>query len=198
MKLTDLSVRRPVTIDMIFLMVILLGVVSLNKLNPDLFPELDLPMALVMTSYQNVGPEEIENLITRPLEGTIGTVNGLKNIQSLSQQGSSLIFVEFAWGTDMNFAVTQMRDKIELISTYFPSEADKPMIIKMDPNMMPLMVMGISGDSDLATLDKIATDVIQPGLEKVEGVASVSISGGVKREIRISAIPQRLQAMEFL
>lgn len=194
MKLTDLSVRRPVTIAMIFLMVILLGVVSLNKLNPDLFPELDLPMALVMTSYQNVGPEEIENLITRPLEGTIGTVNGLKNIQSLSQQGSSLIFVEFAWGTDMNFAVTQMRDKIELISTYFPSEADKPMIIKMDPNMMPLMVMGISGDSDLATLDKIATDVIQPGLEKVEGVASVSISGGVKREIRISAIPQRLQA----
>ena len=194
MKLPDLSVKRPVTIAMIFLMVILLGVVSLNKLNPDLFPEMELPMAVVMTSYQNVGPEEIENLITRPLEGTMGTVNGIKNMQSLSQQGSSLILAEFAWGTDMNFAVNQMRDKIDLITSFFPSEADKPMIIKMDPNMMPLMVMGISGDSDLVSLDKIATDVIQPGLEKVEGVASVSISGGVKREIRISAIPQRLQA----
>ena len=194
MKLSDLSVKRPVTIAMIFLVVMLLGIVSLNKLSLDLFPEMELPMAVVMTSYQNVGPEEIENLITRPLEGTMGTVNGIKNMQSISQQGSSLVLAEFAWGTDMNFAVNQMRDKMELITSFFPSDADKPMIIKMDPNMMPLMVMGISGDSNLATLDKIATDVIQPSLEKVEGVASVSISGGVKREIRISAIPQRLQA----
>jgi HAE1 family hydrophobic/amphiphilic exporter-1 len=194
MKLSDLAVRRPITIAMIFLMIILLGLVSMNKLNLDLFPELELPLALAMTSYENVGPEEIEKLVTRPLEGALGAVNGIKSINSISRQGSSLVILEFSWGTDMNFAINQMREKIDFTSSFLPADADKTMILKLDPNMMPIMVMGFSGDYDLDTLDKLATDVIQPRLERVEGVASVTVSGGVKREIRISAVPQRLQA----
>ncbi|HHY05989.1 MAG TPA: efflux RND transporter permease subunit, partial [Clostridia bacterium] len=194
MKLSDFAVRRPVTIAMIFLLIVLLGLVSMNKLNLDLFPELDLPLALAITSYENVGPEEMEELVTRPLESALGTVNGIKSINSISRQGSSLVVLEFSWGTDMNFAINQMREKIDLISSFLPADADKTMILKLDPNMMPIIVIGFSGDYDLVDLDKLATDVIQPRLERVEGVASVTVSGGVKREIRISAVPQRLQA----
>lgn len=193
MKLSDLAVRRPVTIAMIFLVIILLGSVSMAKLNMDLLPELNLPMAIAMTSYEGVGPEEIENLVTRPIEGALGTVNGIKNINSTSSQGSSSIFIEFAWGTDMNFAVSQMREKIDFIAPMLPEGVEKPMLFKLDPNMMPIMVLGFGGNLDLVTLDKLANDVIKPQLERVDGVANVSVTGGVKREIRISAIPQRLQ-----
>lgn len=194
MKLSDVSVKRPIAITMVFLMILLLGVVSLGKLKMDLIPELDLPMALAMTTYEGVGPEEIENLITRPIEGILGTVNGIENINSTSSQGSSVVFVEFAWGTDMNFAINQMREKMDLVVPMLPSEAEKPMLIKMDPNLMPVMVLGFGGDVDLVTLDRLATDVVQPNLERVSGVATVSVTGGIQREIRISAAPQRLQA----
>lgn len=194
MKLSDLAVRRPVTIAMVFLVIILLGTVSMVKLNMDLLPELDLPMAMAITSYEGVGPEEIENLVTRPIEGSLGTVNGIKNINSVSSQGSSSVFIEFAWGTDMNFAVTQMREKIDFLAPMLPEGVEKTMFFKLDPNMMPIMVLGFGGNLDLVTLDKLASDVIKPHLERVDGVASVQVMGGVKREIRISALPQRLQA----
>lgn len=194
MKLPDLAVKRPVAIIMVFLVVLLLGAVSMSKLKMDLFPELDLPMAIALTSYEGVGPEEIENLVTRPIEGALGTVNGIKNISSVSSKGSSLVYVEFAWGTDMNFAVTQMREKIDFVKAMLPQDVEKTMLFKLDPNMMPIMVMGFGGNLDLVTLDKLANDVIKPRLERIEGVASVTVTGGVKREICISAIPQRLQA----
>lgn len=194
MRISEPAVKRPVAVAMLFLIVILLGVVSLNKLNVDLFPELDLPIALSMTSYEGVGPEEIENLVTRPIEGAVGTVSGIKNISSQSYQGSSLVMVEFEWGTDMNYAINQMREKIDLIAPMLPTDADKSLILKMDPNLMPIMAIGFGGNLDLADLDDLAKDVIQPRLERVNGVASVGVYGGMEREIRISAVPQRLQA----
>ncbi|MDD4047313.1 MAG: efflux RND transporter permease subunit [Clostridia bacterium] len=194
MKLSNLAVRRPVTIAMIFLVVILLGVVSVSKLNLDLLPELDLPMALAMTSYDNVSPEEMEELVTRPIESALGTVSGIKNINSTSSEGSSIVFVEFSWGTDMNFAVTQMREKIDFATLFLPQNVGKTTLLKLDPNMMPIMVIGFGGNYDLNTLNNLANDVIKPHLERIEGVASVDVMGGIEREIRISAIPQRLQA----
>jgi len=194
MNFSEISVKRPVAITMVFLIILLLGAVSLQRLNLDLLPEMNLPMALAMTEYSGAGPEEIENLITRPLEGALGTVNGVKNINSVSSRGQSVIMVEFAWGTDMNFALNQMREKIDLLTNVLPDGAQKPMLLKLDPNMMPIMVLGVGGDMDLATLGTLAEEVIQPNLERINGVASVSVEGGVTREIRISAIPQRLQA----
>lgn len=194
MNFAGFSVKRPVAVIMAIMAVLLLGWVSLQSLNMDLLPELNLPMALAMTEYQGAGPEEIENMITRPLEGVIGTVNGVKNISSQSSRGMSMILVEFAWGTDMSFAINQMREKIDLLTNALPESSQKPMLLKLDPNMMPIMVIGMGGDIDLATLDTLAEEVIQPALEKVNGVASASVEGGLKREIRISAAPQRLQA----
>lgn len=194
MKISDVSVKRPVAVTMLFLIVLLLGVVSVSRLNMDLLPELNLPMAIAITSYDGVGPEEIENLVTRPIEGVLGTVNGIKNISSTSSMGSSMVMTEYAWGTDMNFAVNQMREKLDLIAAALPADAGKTTLIKLDPNLMPVMVLGFGGDLDLESLNKLATDIIQPRLERVNGVASVYIDGGVQREIRISAVPQRLQA----
>lgn len=194
MKLSRFAVKRPITVIMLFLFIVILGMVSMQKLNLDLFPELELPMALAMTSYENVGPEEIEELVTRPLENVLGTVGGIKNISSVSQRGSSMVLLEFSWGTDMNYALNQMREKIDLVSGFLPSGVDKTMILKLDPNMMPIMVLGLSGEKQLVELDKLANDVLKPRLERVEGVASVTISGGVKREVLISVAPQRLLA----
>lgn len=194
MKLSDISVKRPVAVMMLFLIVIILGSVSVYNLNMDLFPELSLPMAIAVTSYEGVGPEEIENLVTRPIESVLGTVNGIANINSTSSLGSSMVMVEFDWGTDMNFAVSQMREKIDLIAAALPSDCGKTTLFKLDVNMMPVMVLGFGGDLPLEELDKLANDVVKPRLERVNGVASVSVEGGVEREIRISAVPQKLQA----
>lgn len=194
MKISDLSVRRPVAIMMVFLVVLLLGAVSWSKLKMDLLPELNLPMAVAMTTYDGVGPEEIESQITRPIEEALGTVNGIEHISSTSSKGSSIVFVEFAWGTDMNFAMSQMREKLDLIQAYLPQEAEKPMLLKINMDMMPVMVLGVSGASDLENLDQLGNEVIKPRLERIDGVASVEVTGGVEREIRISAVPQRLQA----
>lgn len=194
MKLSDISVKRPVAVAMVFLIVILLGSVSMTRLNMDLFPELELPMAIAVTSYGGVGPEEIENLITRPLEGALGTVSGIENISSTSSLGSSMVMLEFAWGTDMNFAVNQMREKLDLITAALPSDAGKTTIIKMDINLMPVIVLGFGGDMELEELDELAKDIIRPRLERVNGVATVTVEGGVEKEIRVSVAPQRLQA----
>lgn len=194
MRISDLSVKRPVTIMMVFLVVLLLGAVSLSKLKMDLLPEMNLPMAIALTSYEGVGPEEIEALVTRPIEEALGTVNGIKNINSVSSKGNSLVYVEFVWGTDMNFAMNQMREKLDLIQAMLPQDVDKPMLLKLNMDMMPVMVLGVGGEVDLTSLDKLANDTIKPRLERVNGVASVEVAGGVQREIRISAIPQRLQA----
>ncbi len=194
MRLPDISVKRPVAVTMIFLIVILLGAVSLSNLNMDLFPELNLPMAIAITNYEGVGPEEIENLVTRPLESVLGTVNGVENISSTSSLGSSMIMMEYDWGTDMNFAVNQMREKIDLLAGSLPTDSGKTTIFKLDINLMPVIQLGFSGDMDLEQLNILATDVIQPRLERVVGVATVGVQGGVEKEIRISAVPQRLQA----
>ena len=194
MRLSDFSVKRPVAITMVFLVILLLGAVSWSKLKMDLLPQLNLPMAIAITSYEGVGPEEMESLVTRPIEEAFGTVNGVKNINSISSKGNSLVYVEFVWGTDMNFAMSQMREKLDLLDPVLPQDANKPMLFKMDINMMPVMVLGVGGDIDLVSLDKLASEVIKPRLERVSGVASVDVVGGVQREIRISAEPQRLQA----
>lgn len=194
MKLFEFAVKRPVAVTMIFMVVLLLGSVSLSKLGLDLFPELDLPMLVVQTTYTGAGPSEVESQITRPLEGAVGTVNGIKNISSYSSRGSSLIIAEFAWGSDLNYATNQIRDRIDIYSAMLPGDATKPMIIKMDPTMMPIIQILLSGDVELTELTKVAEDTVVPGLERVNGVASVSMDGGVVEEVRITASPQRLLA----
>ncbi len=194
MKISDFAVRRPVTIAMLVLGIILIGAVSLGKLAIDLYPELNFPIAAVTASYPGAGPEEIENQVTRPLEEIMGTVNNVESIMSISSPGSSMVLMMFNWGTDINFATLQMREKVDLIKAGLPDDVGTPTVLKMDPTTMPIMQAGVSGSRDLASLQQITEDLIKNRLERIEGVASVAITGGLVSEVEIKADPVKLNS----
>lgn len=193
MNLPALSIKRPIALLMIVFVVLILGGVSFSRLSMDLLPNMSFPVAAVITNYQGVGPQEIESMVTKPLEEVLGTVNNVRSIRSISRAGTSTVIVEFNWGTDMDFATLQMREKVDLIKRVLPSDIETPTVFKFDPSLMPIMVLGVSGGYDPATLKTIIEEKVKNRLERLDGVASVEINGGLTREIRVNANPERLQ-----
>ncbi|MCK8815777.1 efflux RND transporter permease subunit [Natroniella sulfidigena] len=192
MKLSDFSVDRSVTITMIVLAIIILGAFSLPLMPVDLMPEMDLPYAVVMTTHEGATPSEVEESITRPIEETIAVVDNVTNITSSSHPNRSVVFIEFDWGTDLDFATLDMRESVEMIEDHLPDDADKPQVVRFDPNSMPIMNLELGGDMDLAELRNLAEDIVEPSLERVPGVASVDVSGGLEREIQVDIDPDRM------
>lgn len=192
MKLSSLAIRRPVATLMVALLVLLLGAVSLNRLNIDLFPNMSFPVAAVITGYEGVGPEEIENLLTRPLENVLGTVTNLREISSISRPGQSVVILNFNWNTDMDFVTLEMREKIDLIKGRLPEGVTTPIVFKFDPSMLPIAQFGLSGIQNLVELKRFAGEEIIPRLERIDGVASVGLTGGLTREIRIEVDQKKL------
>ncbi|TDP88777.1 HAE1 family hydrophobic/amphiphilic exporter-1 [Halanaerobium saccharolyticum] len=188
MKLSDFSIKRSVTTAMIILMVLLIGAVALSRLSLDLFPDITFPGAAIITTYEGVGSEEIENLITKRIESSVATVEGVKGITSTSSRGSSTVVVEFNWGRDMDFAVQDLREQVDLVSSMsLPENANSPMIFKFDPSMIPIMVYGVSAQGlEIDELKKEVEDELIPRLERISGVAQVNMQGGLTREIIIS------------
>ena len=185
MSLPSFSVRRPVTVTMIFLAVILLGVISWTRLPQELFPPITYPQLTVVTNYPNAAPEEVETLITKLIEEAVGTVKNARRIISTSREGASIVIVEFNWGTDMNFAALGMREKIDLIKERLPREAEEPLVMKFNPFALPIITLSVSGERPLNELYEISERYIKDRLEKIEGVASCTISGGIEREIHV-------------
>lgn len=184
--LARFSVKKPVTITMMILIVIVLGAISLSKLSIDLLPNIELPIAVVQTTYSGAGPEEIENLITKPMEQAVGTIENIDTITSYSNDGSSLLLMQFDFGTDMDDATLQMREKIDLIKGYLPSGASTPIVMKIDLDSMPIVQLAVSSKGSLQTTQKLAEDIIQPRLERIEGTASADVYGGLEREVQIA------------
>jgi HAE1 family hydrophobic/amphiphilic exporter-1 len=194
MQIHELSIKHPVTVLMCVLIVLVLGGVSLLRLSIDLMPDIDMPLAAVTTQYSGVGSEEIESMITKPVENALATVNNIKSVTSQSAEGSSMVMVEFNYGTDLNFASLQMREKIDAIKGALPDDASTPTVMKMDPNSMPVVQLGISSRNhtmDEVSLKDLVEEKIEPRLERLDGVASVSVSGGKTREIKVDVDPQR-------
>ncbi|NLO89889.1 MAG: efflux RND transporter permease subunit [Clostridia bacterium] len=194
MKLTEFSIKRPVTMVMIICIILVLGFISLVNLKIDLFPEMNLPVALVIVQYSGTGPEEMETLVTRPLEEALSTVHNIKSVISFSQQGSSVVVLQFNWGTDMDFTMLEIREKVDLVEGMLPAGCEDPLIFKMDPSMMPVYTIAMSGDVGQEQLRQLAEDEVKNRLERIEGVASVSIYGGLEREIKVKIRPEVLQA----
>lgn len=192
MSLPSLSVKRPVTTVVLVAMVLILGWVSVGRLGIDLLPRLVFPQVAIMTTYQGAGPAEIERLVTSPIEAIAGTVNNVKKIYSYTLADTSVVVVEFDWGTDMDFAALALREKVDLIKRFLPADAEAPMVVKADPSMMPVMQIGVYGPENLSRLKKIVDEDIVPRLERVEGVAAVLASGGLDREIQIRLDQQKL------
>ena len=189
MKLAQIAVRRPVTILMVVAIVMVLGWVSLSRLPIDLFPNIEVPIIAIITSYPDAGPYEVETLVSRPMEEALGAVNNVKSVSSISGKGSSIVVAEFGWGIDMNFAALDVREKVDQAKYFIPDEAESPMVVKFDPMAMPVMQLVLNGERPAHELRYIAEHTIKNRLERLEGVASVSVAGGQDREIRIVLHP---------
>jgi len=173
------SVKHPVSITMLIGVLITLGIISLTRLGFDLFPDINYPSVTVITQYQNVAPEDIEELITKPIEGAVSTVSGVKKVTSISAEGVSAVTVEFEWGTNLDFAAQDVRDKVALIEDYLPEDASKPIVLKFDISQIPIIqYIAYSDRYKLTELKDILRDDFKSFLERIEGVASVDIVGG--------------------
>ncbi len=179
---------------MIFVGVALFGIISLVKLPQELFPPIEYPQLTVFTAYANAAPEEIETLLTRPVEEAVGMVSGLRGIRSVSREGISLVFAEFGWDQDMDFASLRVREKVDLMKARLPRDASEPLVVPFNPFEMPIMRISITGKRNPVQLRKLATDVIKEELEKIDGVASASVEGGLEREILVEIDQGKLHA----
>ncbi|WP_088052249.1 efflux RND transporter permease subunit [Virgibacillus dakarensis] len=192
MKLVNTSVKRPVGVIMIVLAILALGFVSMRNLVIDLFPKIDLPIAVVATTYQDAAPQEVENLISRPIESSVSSVEGIETVQSQSQSGSSLVMMMFKNGTDLDQALLDVREKIDQTKGLLPEDAGDPSVLRFSPDQMPVMWVGLTG-KDPAALTKIAEDQLVPFFERQGGVASVTVEGGKEREIQLVLDQAKLQ-----
>jgi HAE1 family hydrophobic/amphiphilic exporter-1 len=193
-KIADFSVKRPVTISMLIIALVIFGAISLPMLKVDLYPELNVPVLAVATSDEGAAPAEVEKLVTKPIEEAVGTVGNVKKVQSQSINGSSIVIIQFNWGTDMDQAALDVREKIDAVRGALPDQAGSPRVLKMDPNSMPIITLAMSGSKDVVELNKLAEDIIKPRIERIEGVASLTINGAKQREIQITINPEAMDA----
>ena len=194
-KLSEQAVRRPVTTFMVFVAVVLVGLVSLSRLSIDLLPELDFPSVSISTAYEGVGPEEIETLITRPIEEVVSTVQGVDRIESFSAEGRSRVQLRFTWGTSLDGALNDVRAAVERIRDHLPEEASTPVIFKFDLSSFPIMFLTLSGDMEPWRLRQLADETLKYRLERIEGVAAVDVRGGIRREIHVDLEAQKLSSL---
>ncbi|MFA6505155.1 MAG: efflux RND transporter permease subunit [Treponemataceae bacterium] len=194
MSFTKSVVAKPTTIFIAFALLIGLGAFAAANLAVDLYPEIEPPILIVYTGYSGAGPEEVERTVTRPLEGTLSNVSSLKKLTSTSSKGSSLVMMEFTYGTDMSDASNSVRDNMELVKKYLPSEADTPLIFKFNPAMIPIMGVMVTGNRTPEELREISEKTIMPRIEQVPGVAMASVSGGREKIVRVEIPQNRLEA----
>ncbi|MGI6734362.1 MAG: efflux RND transporter permease subunit [Anaerovoracaceae bacterium] len=192
MDVSKISINRPVTTAMFVLIVILVGAVSLLGIPMDLLPDIEFPVAIVFVQYPNAGPEEVESMVTKPLEQALASVENMDNIMSMTTEGTSIVIVQFAMKTDMDFATLDMREKISMVEGFLPSEATDPMVLKMSMDFTPVVQVYVSGDKPLVELNREVEDNILSYLERTAGVASVDIFGGITEEIAIEFDQERL------
>lgn len=191
MNIADFCLKHKVTTIMAYVLIVVFGIMGFTSLPLALMPDIELPMAVVYTTYSNAGPQEVENMVTKTVESACASVSGMDEIQSLSSEGSSMVMVTFADGTDMDEAMVDLRDRIDRVKGFLPEDADAPMAMTIDVDAMPVVTVGLKG-ADLAELQAIAEDDIQPALERIDGVASVDIAGGYENEIAIDTDADRL------
>ncbi len=194
MGLSRFSVKRPVTTVMLIFIVVAFGFLAITNINMDMLPNINIPVALIQTSYSGAGPEEIENLITAPLEGVLGTVQGVKTISSMSSNGSSIVILEFEDNINIDTAALDMREKVDLIKGRLPSDANDPIVMKIDVNSMTSLTIGVSSQTgDLLELKRLVDKNVVSRLERQDGVASVSVAGGRDLEIDVELKPEKLR-----
>lgn len=194
MKIYESSVKKPITTAIIFVAVVVLGLFSLSKLSIDMLPEIEMNQAIVIVTYPGASAEDVENNVSKTLESALSTVSDLKKIKSTSKENTAVISVEFNWGTDLDAAVNDMRDKIEMVKSYLPDGCSNPIIMKLSTDMMPVSIYSATAEESSQALYKILEDGVANPLNRINGVGSVSIAGAPQREISVNIDPQKLDA----
>src|SRR6187431_759874 len=197
MSIPRLAIERPVTMFMLSGVIMLIGGVSLARLPVDLMPDVSYPSLTVRVQYNGVGPLEMEELVTRPIEQAMAAVAGLERLESTSSEGSSRVTLNLAWGTDLNEAADDVRNRLDRVRGRLPQEADAPIMFKFDANATPIMGVGVEGDFDRVTLREMAEHDLSPRLERVPGVASVSVEGGLRRQIHVELSKEKIRALDL-
>jgi len=185
MKLPEFSVNKKVTTSMMAMILVVLGAISFTRLGLDFFPDLEFPTVSVITTYSGASSEDIENVLTRPLEQLVSSVNRVKKVTSQTSEGVSVISVEFEWGTNLDFAAQDIRDQIGLYKQYLPDEASEPLVMKFSFSQFPVIFYGITSDLPAMRLKTIVEDEVAPRLERIDGVASARVFSMDEREILV-------------
>ena len=196
MNIAKFAVTRPVAVTMQITALVLLGVICLLRLPVDLLPKIELPTLVVSTSWPNVAPEEIESQITRPIEQSLASTPGIDQISSTTSEGSSSVRLQFTWGTDIGQAFQDVQQRLQRAQRRFPDDdtIQTPTINKFDPNSMPILSLGVTGESDPVKLRTLLDNQVTPIIESAEGVASATVSGGQSRVVLINVDPVALKA----
>jgi HAE1 family hydrophobic/amphiphilic exporter-1 len=192
MSFPSRSIQRPVAVAMLFVAIAFIGVLSLRRLPIDLLPDIAYPKLVIYTSYPEVGPAEVEQFVTRRIEAQFSRVPGVERIESVSREGVSLVILRFAWGTDMEYAVLNVREKLDNMPDL--GNNIRPTVLRTDPTAEPVMTLSVAGRGDLRNLKDLAESVIRRRLEQLDGVAQASVTGGLEREIQVEIEPRLLES----
>jgi len=197
MRLPEFSVERPVTITMLILIIVVIGGISLSNLGLDLMPDITYPVISVVTTYEGVASEEMENIVTKPIEEVVATVKNVKKVKSFSQEGLSVVMVDLEWGANLDLLAQDIRDRLDMITDFLPKDIDRPIVVKFDPSMMPIFVYGVVGERDPRNLRQLVKDTFKEQLEQVDGVASAMVWGGREREVRVEINRKKLESLHL-
>ena len=194
MSLYEGAVKKPIMTSLCFLAVVIFGLFSLSKLPIDLYPDIDTNTIMVMTAYPGASASDIENNVTRPLENVLNSVSDLKHITSRSSENMSLITLEFEFGNDIDVLTNDVRDKLDMVSSELPDDAENPIIFKFSTDMIPIVLLSVQANESQSALYKILDDRVVNPLARIPGVGTVSISGAPQREIQVYCDPYKLEA----
>lgn len=190
MSLPSLSIRRPVTTLMFCVGLVMLGIIAFQNLPVDFLPSIRIPRLTVQTSYPNVSPDEIENTVTQPIEAALGTVTGAKKVSSVSREGLSIVTVEFYWGTDMDFATLEVREKLDQLRAILPREAGRPTILRIDPSAEPIMAIAISEKKD--DVHFATTASVSPSKDAHSSKGDLEVEGSVEKLVELKETARAL------
>lgn len=194
MSMTKTSVKRPLTIIMVFLVVLMFGGIGYSKMPANLMPDIDVPVALVMTQWSGAGPEDIDDQISEPIEKSLSSISNVKTTVSKSSEGVSMVVAQFEYGTDVDEKLNDIRSKIDTVKMTLPDDVDTPSILKMDMNAQAIAQIVVSGEGSSDDIMKYAEDTVQVKLESIDGITSADINGGDKTQINVIANPTILSS----
>ncbi|MDB4986184.1 MAG: acriflavin resistance protein, partial [Myxococcaceae bacterium] len=193
MKLSDVSIKRPIFTSMIMLAIVVFGAVMYKRLSVDLFPKVDFPIVTVTVVYPGADPETMETKVADPIEEAVNSLSGIDQLRSTSLEGVAQVFVQFDLDVDLDVAAQDVRDRIASIQRDLPQAAEQPVVEKLDIGASPVLQIAVSGSADATVLAAYAEDVLKPGLERINGVGKLELVGSREREAHVWVNPERLR-----